>query len=60
MDTRNTRRGSDVYVADAIHYTIRTIPRSLLYARVRACVCEEAASFASLQVLRVSSPNIFS
>ena len=62
MDTRNTRRGSDVYVADAIHYTIRTIPRSLLYALVRAyaCVCEEAASFASLQVLRVSSPNIFS
>ena len=60
MDTRNTRRGSDVYVADAIHYTIRTIPRSLLCARVRVCVCEEAASFASLQVLRVSSPNIFS
>ncbi len=55
MDTRNTRRGSDVYVADAIHYTIRTIPRSLLCARVRVCVCvcEEAASFASLQVLRV-------
>ena len=36
------------------------IPRFLLCARVRVCVCEEAASFASLQVLRVSSPNIFS
>ena len=61
MDTRNTRRGSDVYVADAIHYTIRTIPRSLLYARVRVCVCvcEEAASFASLQVLRVVFSQYF-
>ena len=59
MDTRNTRRGSDVYVADAIHYTIRTYsPLSPIRARTR--VCEEAASFASLQVLRVSSPNIFS
>ena len=33
---------------------------ALSYTRAYACVCEEAASFASLQVLRVSSPNIFS
>ena len=47
MDTRNTRRGSDVYVADAIHYTIRTYsPLSPIRARARMCVRR-------LQVLQV-------